>query len=254
MQNTLLVKSLILSIIVLFIGVGIRPAFARDTNTSIELISNDNDLVELPIQIHTSKGVERYTLELTNQQVEELDKIFDKLKDDLWEYDSHYEVTESYKVAIVSLKEKGLLPDGLSIEEAQKLVITNSINSNFGKLFSHLRSYLAPGNVFNLFCSVSGSSTNSGTASLFPNSIFKRIYYGYTRNVGHIAAEGYIHTSGLFLTQKSEGSFFGRIYSQAGTHKWHCGTIGFRGIVYSTNPLRYSGRAIWVWVGDYRWE
>ncbi len=250
MQRNLFSKILAVGIVVLFLGVGIHPVFAIEDKTSAELLTKDDDIIKMPVSIHTSEGIQRHTLELTNQQVEELDKIFDKLKVDLWNSDSHYEVSEVYKEAIVSLSENGLLPDGLSVEEAQELVLKNTFNQRLGKLFSYLFNGLLPKTVKNFICIVAGKSTNTYIVGL---PLFRIIIHG-TRSYGMHEAVGWIHTTGLLLIQKLEGSFLGEIYYQGGVppsipvNYW--GGIGFRGFVFNTTPISYIGRATWIWVEE----
>jgi len=254
-------KGLALAIILLFIGVSFQPAFAvedkNSSNSSSTVSENealDNNLIKMLVQIHISNGMQSYTLELSNQQLDELDMIFDKLKIDLWNCNSEIEVIEIYKDAVVSLGENGLLPDTMSIEEAQELVLKNNFNPRFGKLFYHLLNNLAEDNLLNILCWITGKSSRTGDrfSYYFPIRIFSTLYFGYILDVyNRRPALGWVYTIGMLGVKEQEGSFYGRIYERLKPpfETYYIGALGFRGLIfkgYYADPSYYLGHSFCV--------
>jgi hypothetical protein len=111
-------KCLIVSVILLFIGVAIAPS----TNFSIVKASNDNDLVEVTTQACGINGFGNTTVKLTRQQYQNLEQYLVGFRARLNQTTTREEAVPIFKDAIVELNRYGLLPRGMSVEQAQKLV------------------------------------------------------------------------------------------------------------------------------------
>ncbi len=118
MQKGLWKKGLVLGIIILFVGIAIQPGIIADD--SIEY--DNSELVEITIQICKSNGANEHTVMLSQEQAEELESIINSTKIKLDAAKTMGETSAIFNDAVVSLYELGVLPDGMSIEDAKRLV------------------------------------------------------------------------------------------------------------------------------------
>ena len=113
-ENNLIKKGVVVAVILLFIGL----AFAPSINANI---SKDSELVEITTEVSGIDGVEPYTVKLTTEEANEVDRLFDNILVRLNESKSREETVEIFNEAVVELDKYGLLGD-LNIEQAQRLV------------------------------------------------------------------------------------------------------------------------------------
>jgi hypothetical protein len=111
-------KILAVSIILLFIGVAVAPSI----NLSVVKASNDNDLVEVTSQACGIKGYGNTTVKLTRQQYQDLEQYLVEFRARLNQTTTKEEAVPIFKEAVVELNKYGLLPRGMSVERAQRLV------------------------------------------------------------------------------------------------------------------------------------
>ena len=155
-------KALVVGIIFLFIGIAIAPSV-----TSIEFsktqTSNNNDLVEITLQLCKNDGVENQTLFITKELDEQLDKLFSSFKSDLDNVKTMEESNNLYFDMIVSLNELGLLPEGLTVKEAQKLVVGdyNKDSRAINALDKESKKIVENGFCENSFCKIVGETNNT---------------------------------------------------------------------------------------------
>jgi len=117
-------KCLAVGIILLFIGVAVAPSI----NSSVVKASNDKDLVEVTSQACGIQGFGKTTVKLTKQQYQNLEQYLVDFRARLNQTTTREEAVPLFKDAVVELNKYGLLPKGMSVEKAQKLVITNNRN------------------------------------------------------------------------------------------------------------------------------
>jgi hypothetical protein len=112
-------KILVLGVILLFIGVAIAPSI----NFNVVKASKDNDLVEVTTQACGIKGYGNTTVKLTKQQYQNLEQYLVEFRARLNQTSTRDEAVPLFKEAVVELNKYGLLPKGMSVEQAQRLVV-----------------------------------------------------------------------------------------------------------------------------------
>ena len=164
-KKPLLYKTLIVGIIVLFIGVGIQPAFA-----DVSFESNNSELVEITVQFYEVDRTFNHTVLLTQEKVEELDIMINNFKSQLDSTDNPIETETIYKNAVASFDELGLLPDDMSVEYVQQLVIGKEQNPRIMRLLEsyYNKNQKSIDNKTNFLCLISGESINTLLLGPFP--------------------------------------------------------------------------------------
>ena len=127
-------KPLAIGTIFLFIGIAVTPLI----NYSVVKASTDNDLVEVTTQACGIKGFGDTTVKLTREQYLDLEQYLVEFRARLNQTSTKEEVTALYKEAIVELNDYGLLPKGLSIPLAERLVIGNNLYDKFPGFFKRV--------------------------------------------------------------------------------------------------------------------
>jgi hypothetical protein len=119
-------KNLTIGVILLFIGVAVAPSI----NSTAVKTSNDNNPVEVTSQACGIKGFGNTTVKLTKEQYQNLEQYLVDFRARLNQTSTREKAVPLFKDAVVELNKYGLLPKGMSIEQAQKLVIGRSQNKN----------------------------------------------------------------------------------------------------------------------------
>jgi hypothetical protein len=109
-------KLLVVGVIFLFLGLACVPSINAN-------VSKESELVEFTTEI-CGLGDGKHTVQLTKEEVKEVDRLFDSIRERLNETESREEAVEIFNEAIVELDKYGLL-GGLSVKQAQRLVIGN---------------------------------------------------------------------------------------------------------------------------------
>ncbi len=161
MGNTIRLKGLVVSIIFLFISVSVTPSI----NTSVVRASDDNDLIEVTTQACGIQGYENTTVKLTREQYQNLEQYLVEFRARLNQTTTREEAIPIFKDAVVVLEKYGLLPKGMSVQQAQNLVTFSN------RKVSHLRpikpnilkQFNSPSNnnTIDVFCMIAGESTNT---------------------------------------------------------------------------------------------
>jgi hypothetical protein len=119
MRNShLLRKGLTVAVILLFVGVAVAPSI----NFSVVKAASDNELIEVTSEACGIKGYGNTTVKLTIRQYHEVEQLFDELNIQLDKAKTREDVVTIYHNAIIGLNKYGLLPKGMTIELAQRLV------------------------------------------------------------------------------------------------------------------------------------
>jgi hypothetical protein len=158
-KNPLIRKGLAVGIVLLLVSVTIAPYI----NFNVVKASNDNDLVEVTTQACGIKGFGNTTVKLTREQYQNLEQYLVGFRARLNQTTTMDEAVSIFKEAVAELNKYGLLPKGLSVEQAQTLVLTGYINEN---LMNHLQEiyqrhrWISSGES-NTFCLVAGATNQT---------------------------------------------------------------------------------------------
>jgi hypothetical protein len=146
-------KSLVIIVILLFIGVAVAPSI----NTSIVKASQDDDLVEVTTQACGISGFGNTTLKLTREQYQDLEQYLVEFRARLNQTTTREEAIPIFKDAVVELDKYGFLPRGMSVERAQQL-ITRYNQNPVETLLNNRQREIFPG-YDNVFCLLFGNAT-----------------------------------------------------------------------------------------------
>ena len=151
-------KWLVIGIILLFVGVTIAPTI----NFQVVKASTDDDLVEVATQACGIQGYGNTTVKLTREQYQNLEQYLVEFRARLSQTTTREEAVPVFKEAVVELDKYGLLPAGMSVEQAQRLVTGRFQNKNIIRLQEKfIRNHLIPlDNSSNYFCLIAGKATN----------------------------------------------------------------------------------------------
>ncbi|UCF49086.1 MAG: hypothetical protein JSU91_04870, partial [Thermoplasmatales archaeon] len=253
---------------------GVQPAFA-----TVEPETIDADYYDVNVEF-CGLG-KNHSVQLTQQQLDELELIFETLREQLNNTESKEETIQIYNNAIESLNDLGLFGD-CSIEEVKQLVNSEFQNLRINRLTEILKNYYQDINC-NLFCYIAGETTDSFffpkssislmrflllldlfivpflprelmiliavifLCTMVPYNTIREImtfyvpislshaigfggYYGEIYK-GSAAANGWVHTFGLFGKKDWNGSFYGQMtYVATFFLASYIGAVGFKGI------------------------
>ena len=178
-------KILVVGVILLFIGVAVAPSI----NHSVVKASTDDDLVEVTTQACGIKGYGNTTVKLTREQYQNLEQYLVEFRARLNQTSTREEAVPIFKDAVVELDKYGLLPRGMSVEQAQKLVLGFYELPKINRFLDSKvqKKVMSEGNMSNIFCLLSGRSyqvTKTGPISRTIskiNYLIIKILYGFSR-------------------------------------------------------------------------
>jgi hypothetical protein len=107
-----------IGVTVLFISVGIQPAFAHGS-----LDSDTSDLEEIVIQICEADAITNHSVMITEQQADELEDFISHFKEKIDAADTFEQTVVIYRDMIESLDRIDLLPKDVSVKKAEEIVI-----------------------------------------------------------------------------------------------------------------------------------
>ncbi|KYK23969.1 hypothetical protein AYK25_00985 [Thermoplasmatales archaeon SM1-50] len=172
-------KILAVSIILFFIGIAVAPSI----NHSVVTASIDDDLVEVTSQACGIKGYKDTTVKLTREQYQDLEQYLVEFRARLNQTTSREEAIPLFKDAVVELDKYGLLPEGMSVRQAQDIVTSSSRSVSLpGALRGGRILYgSSVNNRRNLFCLVVGHTNHTWfeTAGARLSMIISEILYSY---------------------------------------------------------------------------
>jgi len=150
---------LTIAVILFFIGFAFTP--------SVNIIgvngTNNDDLVKMTTRACDLKDDNTYCVLLRKQQVREVQRIFDELKNRLSTSNSMEETQQIFNDSIVSLSSYNLFPAGMTIEQAKRLVsgINQKILPLFQKISTKFQVDTKAGTIQNSFCLIAGNTSNT---------------------------------------------------------------------------------------------
>ena len=141
-------------IILLIIGVAVAPSI----NHCVVKASQEDEVIEVTTQACGIQGFGDTTVKLTREQYQDLEEYLVEFRNRLNQTTTRAEAVSIFKDAVVELNKYGLLPKGMSVENAQKLIIGGS---RYQRINLNLKQTQAPSNVTqNMFCFVTGNVSN----------------------------------------------------------------------------------------------
>ena len=220
MRNICLKKGLVVGIIVLFLGISIVPGITadnllKDTQTEV----TNNELVDITVQVCRIDSIENHEVTLTRNQLAELDDLINNIRLELDNIETREDIVEIYVDAILSMDKLGLLPEDMSIEDAQQLLIDNTnkfMNVNDKEIYNQNPS----STLENRFCYVTGIASRCGYPLggeiIFPYRIFWLLCFGMAYidpdfYYHYFPSEGWVSTIGMYGIGKMEGRFIGTL-------------------------------------------
>jgi hypothetical protein len=271
MQITFWKQGFVLMVIMLFLGVGIQPVVA----TEQKVVSNEK-YYDVPIEL-CGLG-KTYTVQLSNQQLIEIDELFETIKDDLDNAKTNEETIRIYSDAIAKLDRYGLLGD-YNAKQVQNLIIGTYLKSSnnhvLHKLYENKQSsdqnilclmcghtdntYFFPGTSMLLYRLIEIFSSEDLRSTFFLLVILRLVFWSILLDPFRINIpvalgsgirdgpnsnyiSGWIHTLGLFGVKNWTGELYGKIFvcrSAMGNNKIYFGVTGFTGIKIIRRPLDY---------------
>jgi hypothetical protein len=139
-------KLLVVGVIGLFLGLAVAPSINAN-------VSKESELVEITTEICGLDGG-KHTVQLTKEEAEEVDRLFENIRLQLNESNSREEVNRIFKEVVVKLDKYGLL-GGLSVKQVQRLAMERYQDSKEFKISDTLRSRLQK-NTSNFLCLIAG--------------------------------------------------------------------------------------------------
>ena len=100
----------------LLIGVALAPSLHADTQPTLQ-----GEMVEFTTEVCGLPGQEPQTVQLTREQAEQVDRLFENIRTQLDNVETREEAVEIFNQAIVELDKYGLL-GRLSVKQVQRLI------------------------------------------------------------------------------------------------------------------------------------
>ena len=154
-------KLISVTVILLFIGL----AFAPSINANV----GKEELVEFTTEVCGLNGGKQ-TVKLTQQQANEVEAMFNSIREKLNNTQSREEAEDIFKDAVVELDKYGLL-GGLSVKQAQRLV-----TGRFSNSMSVIEINSKKLDNYNFLCLIVGSINNSYVYSLSQRISIKTLF------------------------------------------------------------------------------
>ncbi len=123
-------------------------------------------------------GGRKQTIQLTQQEAEEVDRLFENIRQQLNESTSREEAEEIFNKAVVELDKYGLL-GGLTKKQAQQLAISRFRNRIDNRFVEKINTSISNGEQWNLLCLIAGATTTTtfyGTLSTASYAIESLIF------------------------------------------------------------------------------
>jgi hypothetical protein len=165
--KTVLYKTLVVGVIILFIGVGVHPAFA-----SVQIEDNVRDYIDIKIDICGLPWMKSYIVKLPKEQAVEIENYFDYINKQFEQVKTREEAKTILSDIVLELDEYGLLC-GLSARQAQRLVTGDYENSRIIKVLDNIynKNQMSNSNNSNYLCLVEGRATYTSCLGLVQTAL-----------------------------------------------------------------------------------
>jgi hypothetical protein len=213
----------IVSVTLLFIGVAIMP----NITVNVPAASEENNLVKITTHILDTTAETTVTAQLTERQFQLVRAVFDDLKIRLSTAKTAEETQRIFNDTIIELDRYNLLPEDMSIEQAQRLVNRAStyqkIIAPLQRISQNIQAETTEGTLQNSFCSVAGNTSNTHFAKLAKRTAL-RLYYIIDFNTGNAPLNKV--ATGLFVVFNEIAKLNQKILRQNGSHLGVCIYLG----------------------------
>ncbi|MBN1280366.1 MAG: hypothetical protein JXA00_01820 [Candidatus Thermoplasmatota archaeon] len=166
-------KSMAVAVILLFLGVTVAPSI----NFNVVKADSDDDLIEVTSEACGIQGLLPKTVKLTRQEYQNLEQYLVELRARLNTTTSREEAVSIFNEAVMELETYGLLPQGLSVEQAQALVIARYHPTYTNARTTIRNSALTVFNTSNYFCLITAETSNTRIISI-PEMSCATLLYG----------------------------------------------------------------------------
>lgn len=119
-----------------------------------------DDNIQTTLYVCSSEGETIRTAHLTTQQAQELRTVFDDLKTRVSTAASREETQRLFTEAVIHLDHYGLLPEAMSVTQAQRLVSGICIPKKRTTILQNLPAKTGAGPLQNSLCSIAGNVSN----------------------------------------------------------------------------------------------
>ena len=160
-------KSLTIVLVLLCTSVAVAPSISL---TAVKA-SADTDRIEMTAQVCGVNGFENTSVTLTSDQYQRLEQYLVGFRARLNQTTSPEDTIPLFKEAVVELHTYGLLPRGMTVERAQRLVTGSPVNSQRLRTLSFEHPVLI-NEVNNRFCLIAGNTDNTFIFGPIKSSLF----------------------------------------------------------------------------------
>jgi hypothetical protein len=155
-RDLLSIKGFAVAVILLFIGIAILPTIHMNVVSA--------SMYTTPVEVTTEacgiKGYDIRTVSLTNQQYQKLEQYLNDLRERVNKTTTREETVVIFNDAVVELNKYGLLPKGMSVEQAQRVVsgcyhssiLFHKIQNDFQRITKNVQRQYLSTNTKNAFC------------------------------------------------------------------------------------------------------
>ena len=164
-------KPIVIGIIFLFLGVAVAPGI----NSSA--VNTSNDLVEVTFQACGIQGYADTTVKLTKEQYQDLEEYLAEFRARLNQTTTREEAAPIVREAVVKLNTYGLLPKGMSIAQAQQLIIGSEPSEKTQEFIKKILDRNQRGTPNNTLCLLAGNVDRANFWSFTTYSSFFAILF-----------------------------------------------------------------------------
>lgn len=184
-------RGLILTVVFLIISVTFLPSI----NFSLVEASKTNHLVEITTHVCGINRFKDTTIQLTNEQYQNLEQYLIQFRARMNHTTTYDEEVLIFKDAVVELNKYGLLPTGMTIEQAQRLIIERYQNFVGPIRYNNILKNFQIANTSNFFCLLTGETNETRQYGYFETGCSALSYFIYGLSI--LAERLSIDPSGL---------------------------------------------------------
>ncbi len=231
----ILEKELVVGVALLFISIAVAP-FVNSCNIKA---SDDSDGIEVTSQARGIKGFEDTTVKLSINQYQDLEEYLVDFRARLNQTRTKEEAVSIFKNAIVELDKYGLLPKGMTMERAQRLITReNSLRNVAASLKKPLSECI---NVFCLFTAV--------TYEVIDLNVWLLMYFLLSQYIPYDSPLVFLYYFFFLYGMLKPLCFFNFLSVSYGGKFVYDASIGLKGIISGMNDVRsvigFTGLKIW---------